>query len=399
MKNISKKQIIVYIAFMLIMIALGASDSMRGVFSGIFEKHFELSKSQVSLIVTISYIGNLVFILFGSRMADKYDKKKICIGIMLLWAVALLIYIFTDHYLCLLLGMFISMGTSTLMNTMINILSPTFFGVGAGMVVNTLFFTQGIGTSTNQNITGRYASDYASFRFVNVLLLVLGVLGVLILTFVKFPKEERKESIENVADKSGGAASRNSTKQIFGNKAFFLFLFIFGFYFIAEHGIMNWWLMYCNESLLLDKASSATYLSLFWVGMTVGRLVLSPFVFRLGVAKSILVFGGIGTGLYVFGVIGGAPTLLFVSVAGLFISIVYPTLVLMINEYFEYDIIATATGYIISAATVFDIAFNAVFGKMIDTVGFSRSIMIFPVSMAVFYILFVVLWRRNKGRR
>ncbi len=88
---------------MFIMIALGASDSMRGIFSGIFENHFTLSKSQVSLIVTISYIGNLVFILFGSRLADKYDKKKVCMGILIMWMVALLIYIFTDNFYCLLL--------------------------------------------------------------------------------------------------------------------------------------------------------------------------------------------------------------------------------------------------------------------------------------------------------
>ncbi len=390
-----KKRILVYIAFMFIMIALGASDSMRGIFSGIFESHFYLNKSQVSFIVTVSYIGNLVFILLGSRMADKYDKKKVCIGIMLLWALALLIYIFTDNYYCLLVGMFVSMGTSTLMNTMINILSPTFFGAGAGMIVNTLFFTQGIGTSGNQSITGRFATGYGSFRLVNIILLVLGTLGVAILMLVKFPKDERENTGETTENDT---IKKKVTKTIVTNKAFIIFVLIFGFYFIAEHGVMNWWLMYCNESLGLDKAASATYLSLFWGGMTVGRLLLSPFVLKLGVGKSIRIFGGIGTVLYVAGVFFGAPTLFMVSLSGLFISIIYPTLVLMINDYFEYDIIASATGYIISAATVFDIAFNAVFGKIIDTVGFSKSIMIFPVSMAVFYILFMVLSGMNKEK-
>ena len=151
---------------MLIMIALGASDSMRGIFSGIFETHFSLNKNQVGMIVTVSYTGNLVFMLFGSRLADSCGKKKVCFAVLSLWMAAILLYLVTDNYYCLLAGMFVSMGASTLMNTLINILSPSFFGLNAGMIVNTLFFTQGIGTSANQNLAGRFAQDYGSFRLV-----------------------------------------------------------------------------------------------------------------------------------------------------------------------------------------------------------------------------------------
>ena len=124
--------------------------------------------------------------------------------------------------------------------------------------------------------------------------------------------------------------------------------------------------------------------------MTVGRLVFSPLVSKLGEKKSILYFGGAGTVLYIAGIVCGDKALALVSAAGLFLSIIYPTLVLLLRNYFKPDIIAGATGAIISAATLFDIGFNAVFGKIVDTVGFGRGIMIFPVSMAGFYLLYAL---------
>ncbi len=379
-----KRKILIYIAFMLIMIALGASDSMRGIFAGVFESRFSLSKQGVSLIVTVSYIGNLVFILFGGKLSDRFSKKRVCIAVMALWLCALLLYVLTENYICLLIGMFVSMGASTLMNTMINILSPDFFGLSAGMTVSTLFFTQGIGTSLNQNVTGRLAKDYGAFRFVNVILILFGVAGLIIMCFVDF-KEKNAEAYVKTASKSG--------KGILTKGSFYLFVFVFGFYFIAEHGIMNWWRMYLTDASGMSDERASVLLTVFFAGMTVGRLVFSPLIKKLGNGKSILLFAGAGTLLYVPGMFLGERTVCLVAASGLLISIVYPTLVQFINTFFSRDIIATATGFIISAATVFDIAFNALFGRVLDTIGFERGILIFPICMAVFYILYLILFK------
>ena len=161
MKKKRIDNVLVLLVFMLIMVALGISDSNRGVFSSIFERELRLTKPQLSLIVTVSYVGNLLFMLFGGKIADRMDRKKACMGILGLWTAAQILFACTDHYLWLLVGMFISMGASTLMNTMINILSPFFFGAMAGLYVNVLFFVQGIGTSGNQKITGTLADSYA----------------------------------------------------------------------------------------------------------------------------------------------------------------------------------------------------------------------------------------------
>lgn len=127
--NHVKKNFIVLIAFMLIMVGLGISDSSRGVFSGIFEQDMMLTKPQVSMIVTVSYIGNLVFVSLGGKAADRFDRKKVMLAVLAMWTLAQILFACSDNYTCLLIGMFFSMGASTLLNTLMNLLSSLFFGI------------------------------------------------------------------------------------------------------------------------------------------------------------------------------------------------------------------------------------------------------------------------------
>ncbi|MNP60848.1 hypothetical protein D3C76_1559700 [compost metagenome] len=52
--------------------------------------------------------------------------------------------------------------------------------------------------------------------------------------------------------------------------------------------------------------------------------------------------------------------------------------------------ISTATGAIISVASLFDIGFNFFFGKIIDLVGYERGFLILPVSMILFVVIYLV---------
>ena len=404
-----------YITMMVIMIALGASDSMRGIFSPVFKEHFALDSAGFSLIVTVSYAGNLAFLLFGSRLADKFGLKRVFLCVLLCWLCAVILYVVTDNYYVLLVGMFVTMGTSTLMNTFINIMTPLVFVVSPQLTVNTLFFVQGIGTSGAQVLAGNFATTFSGWKVTNIILLAIGAVGFVFLLKLKVPRLANDSCDGNDSKASDGNAG---FRDVLKNKAFLLFVLMFGFYFIAEHGILNWLVLYCTDSLAFSQGEASVYLSLFFGGMTVGRLVFAPVVQKLGTERSLRVFGGGGMLLYVVGLVGaaivsgagdmvgagsvmgatsssGTAIFLYVLVvAGLIISIIYPTMVLFIRRFFAEQIISTATGTIISVATLFDIGFNLVFGKLVDNVGFTYSILILPVSMVVFYLIFYRLYRK-----
>ena len=124
-----KKNIITFAAFLILMVGLGANDAMRGIFSTIFSAHFQLSTAQLSQIVTVSYIGNLVFLAVGGFGVDILGRRKAMLLYTFLWSAAMLLFATTDSYLLLLVGMFFAMGTSTLLNTNMNLITTGMFAV------------------------------------------------------------------------------------------------------------------------------------------------------------------------------------------------------------------------------------------------------------------------------
>ena len=90
--------------------------------------------------------------------------------------------------------------------------------------------------------------------------------------------------------------------------------------------------------------------------------------------------------VYIAGVLLGVNGTWILGCSGIFISIIYPTIVLYLQEFFPKESVATATGLVISCGTIFDIAFNAVFGNVVEMVGFGICKVVFPVSMILFYL-------------
>ena len=58
------------------MVILGLSDALRGIFTPLFTDIFGFSMAQVGIIVSASYLGNLVCLLFGGVILDKIGRKK-----------------------------------------------------------------------------------------------------------------------------------------------------------------------------------------------------------------------------------------------------------------------------------------------------------------------------------
>ncbi|SHL64945.1 Fucose permease [Anaerocolumna jejuensis DSM 15929] len=373
----------IFISFMLIMIAMGANDSLRGIFAMVFREHFRLNATQVSSIITVSYLGNLVFLFLGGALIDRFQKKRVFICVLFIWMSGILLFILTDNYLVLLVGMFLCVGASTLINTTINILVPVIFTASPGLIVNVLYFVQGIGTSGSQNGIGRLTLGITAWKAVNIGLIVLAAAGLMVLFFQDIPDVK-------------GEKKAVSYKAVMKTPAFLFLTLLFGFYFIAEHGILNWLLLYGTQELTMTTKTAAGYLSVFFGGITAGRLLFAPAVHKLGAAKSIGIFGTIGTIFYAAGILLGGKWVVLLSISGLSISIVYPTLVLMIRSFFKEEGIATATGAIISLATVYDICFNAFFGKLTEWIGLRASFYILPASMLIFCLLYLVFLKTVK---
>lgn len=367
-----------FFAFVVLMVGLGSNDSLRGIFSTIFQEHFALTTTQLGLIVTASYIGNLVFLLVGGNLSTRFSKKRVLQVLILIWMAALALFAFTSNYTVLLIGMALALGSSTLLNTTMNLITPLLFATAPGFFVNFLFFTQEIGTSGSQYVLGSHADGFAFWQHTNLVLLILGAVAFVLLLFCNVP-EEAAAPADAPAQKGG-----------YDWRIIVPYVLVFGFYFIAEHGVMNWMVAYGVDGLGLPQASAAKYLSVFFGGMMIGRLCLSPLVDKLGALKSLAAFGGVSCVLYLIGSLGGAVAMPIWAISGLSFSILYPTLVMSIRLYFPAQQVSGAAGTILSIASLADILFNVGFGKLVDVTGYAVSIRVLPLSMLAFFIVFML---------
>ena len=371
------------LCFGVLMLGLGSSDSLRGIFSPVFQEHYSVGGKGLSMMVVISYVGNLLFLSVGGKMMDTFDRKKVAMGMLGIWMAAVLLNVLTDSYPMILLSMFLALGASTMLNTTVNLLTPMVCAGYAGMMVNIFFFIQGIGTSGSQFLLGRFAFSYDGWKMINGVLFAVGLVSLVLFAMVNLKPEKIKPK----------AIQKKKPQDMPGASIFWLLVLMMGFYFIGEHGIMNWMLTYCMNALQMPSHTASTYLSIFWGGMTVGRLVFAPVVQKLGVRKSLKYFGGAGTVLFVTGVLSGSKGVILLSSSGLLISILYPTMVLFFQQIYPVSVVATKTGAIISAATIADIVFNAGFGALSDSMGIQISFLILPVCMVLYYCFYLLLLR------
>ena len=373
------------LCFGVLMLGLGSSDSLRGIFSPVFQEHYSVGGRGLSMMVVISYVGNLLFLSVGGKMMDTFDRKKVAMGMLGIWMAAVLLNVLTDSYPMILLSMFLALGASTMLNTTVNLLTPMVCAGYAGMMVNIFFFIQGIGTSGSQFLLGRFAFSYDGWKMINGVLFAVGLVSLGLFAMVNLKPEKEKTKPKT--------SQKKKPQDMPGASIFWLLVLMMGFYFIGEHGIMNWMLTYCMNALQMPSHTASAYLSIFWGGMTVGRLVFAPVVQKLGVRKSLKYFGGAGTVLFVTGVLSGSKGVILLSSSGLLISILYPTMVLFFQQIYPVSVVATKTGAIISAATIADIVFNAGFGALSDSMGIQISFLILPVCMGLYYCFYLLLLR------
>ncbi len=459
-----------YLILGLLMLGLGSSDALRGVFAPVFREHFALNTSQLSLIITVSYIGNFVFMLLGGRLSDHFGLRRAFCGSLCCWIGAEALYLLTDHYPALLVGVFFAMGTSTLLNMLMNVMSPRLFAM-PGAAINILFFIQAIGTTLTQGGIGRLATSFFAWKLVSLGLLLIGVIALLAFarlssgdaglsydrrireeaageisrevgeeaageisrevgektvgelsrevgeetvgeinkrisreTAGNIHKKERAETGEGIPQKAAGRASERKKPSypeekespyimILHRPAFWLFILIFGTYFIGEHGVMNWMNIYCRDGLRMSARDAALIPSLFYGGMMLGRLLFAPVIAKLKIRKALLIFLGSGTGVYILSFVLGQRAFFLLFAAGLGLSVIYPTMTLCIQIYFHRELTTTATGAIMSAGTLFDIAFNAIFGLVIARVGYGMGMMILPLAMCLSLGTYLALLR------
>jgi fucose permease len=137
---------------------------------------------------------------------------------------------------------------------------------------------------------------------------------------------------------------------------------------------------------------SATYLSLFFVTFTLGRLIGGYMMERIGYVQGILWFAVITLCLYIAGQVLGQDGALLFSLTGFFISIMFPTVMAMIMHEFRVGT-GSIMGFIITASGSVNMLFNWVIGQTSDLLGVRAGFASFMIYTVIAIGLLLLLNR------
>ena len=372
-----------YAVSALLMVILGVSDALRGIFTPLFTSVFGFSMFQVGFIVSASYLGNLICLLFGGMILDRIGRKKAMSLFIIALALSEILLLFGSNYGILVIGFFLSLGISTLLNTTLNLLSDSFSATKSLMLLNALFFLQGIGTSGSQLVLSRFSSSQSVW---NGTLIAMAVLLIPLSVIVMRLKDEGKAS--SSADKETAGTQKTETGMII------LIALTLGLYLIAEHGITNYIIMYGTEYVKISAAEAGLALSLYSAGIMIGRLVLGTIVDRIGAEK--MLFISLVAATVIASAAFALSILPLLFLVGLSISIVYPTTVSLVRKHAPASLGARATTIAVSAASILDVIFNAVFGRAIDSFGYGSSMPVLCIALGISAVLMILIIPKGK---
>ncbi len=298
----------------------GLFDSLKGSTLSALLKELDFDYSLGGTIVMGQYAGYLVASLLSGRLVDRFGHKTALIFAGICMITGVTGYAASSALpLLFVFAFFIGMGLGTLelsASHMITIYYPE----NKGRYLNILTAVAGIGSILSPVLVSALFHRGFSWRRVYDSGLVILLPVTVYFVLLKYPSTKGCTP----AGASARQKYRKSTPLLFRKD--FLLLYLANFlYMAAEMGISTWIVAFYMYDGMYTPADGAKFLSLFYLGMTSGRIVGSIFVDKLGRCSSVLFASAGAAACILSGALGPSMLRILPAVSGVFCSIIFPT--------------------------------------------------------------------------
>ncbi|SFM08004.1 MFS transporter [Pelosinus propionicus] len=378
----SNTPIVILLVLMYVIVAM--SDNFKGIFVPFFKDDFGINNTQVGYVLTAGFLAYAVFQYVGGIFIEKIGYKKVIATGFMIGMASLALLITCKTYIILIVGLFgLNVGMA-MFNVGVNTLGPVLTVASTAVLMNFVNFSYGASNTAIQKIVGTLLNKGIPWtQFYIFMLLCCGALLVYLL-LIKIPYVPASEKV------------KYNKKDLFKNKVMYLYIAALGFYLASEYGIGNWFVNYMGEEFNLDADKRAFYAALFFGLETVGRLFGGFIVDRLGSFKSMLLFGCAASLLSAVGIWLGEAGLLIFSIAGLFYSIIYPTIITTAHGVFK-EAASYVTGLMLMCGTLIAMVVNMLMGIGNDIIGVHYSYYSIAVCIAITTVAVAVIRRNVDG--
>ncbi|NQZ57054.1 MAG: MFS transporter [Lentisphaeraceae bacterium] len=356
--------------------ALGLIDNARGACYPYILDTFELSNSEGALLFSLSSAAALVVNLFNKMWLPKFGAiKGNSIGLVFLACGALTL----------------GLGSMLKPTIMVIYASSILIGVGlgfCGICINLLVVMGASETNKRKVVSGMHGLyGVASFivPFVLLLCFVLGLnwgvlfvaIGLLPLLFL-FYSFQQQAAASNKGDKEKTFELRRGDRLFEG--------LFFGFYVASELLLSSRLVLYLQESKGFSDEKSSLYLSLFFVCLLTGRLLMA--VVKISLKSKILLLYSVGLTLLSFAA-GFYIHPFFLAFCGLTMSIFFPCGMTMLSDTYKAGF-NSMTASVITMISIVLIIGHVLFGYLAENYGVDVAMLLAPLCSLITLAFLVV---------
>jgi len=364
------------------MIALGLYLSAYQYALPSITVEYGLDSFTSGLIVSAHFVAAFIFPFFIGALADKKGRKPVlmlCFGILLFGVFCVMTI---NNAFMMVFSIFIIGGSfSVIEGSMSSLLSEVNPGEeGKVMNISQMYFCAG---AVAGPILGMLLENLTSnWRGVYTIVLVtfavcIAWLGTAVLPNAAVEKNEEGSTIG----------------KIIRNKYFILLLIGMFLYVAIEEGTAFWTSEYVDVTLS-TAIPSAFFLSIYWLGMGLARLIVSYYKGNIAKLSAIMLASSVLFFLLILFSTGSVPVLLGFFLVGFGFAPVWPLIMTLSTTSFP-DMPDTAAGGVMSAGSVGAAIAPMILGGFTEMFSIKAAFVVLFIFLALLFVVQMMLMRKK----
>lgn len=369
---------------------------LTGIFTTLFGpamktlmEDYRISIIKAGIFVSFVAIGRILAALFSGAIADRLGSKPVLLAGTLSITLGLAVIGTVSSYpTALMFCMLCGMGHGMINTSSSGVMADYYPGrLGKGMNMLNAFF--GMGALAGPLLSGILLGNAVTWRTVFYVQAAVGFAMSLWIMTLKFPVKRSEVS---------GSRNPMDIKMLLrtGGSTFFLLALVMFIYTGSGHTINTWITKYLQEIVDLPVFIAAGIFAVYNLGLTLGRLICSLTVEKVGYERIILysASGALLTYTVALSAHNGVLAAVCLGLTGLFFGGLFPTATAVACRLFPKNV-GSVSGFLVVAAALGSMVIPALTGTFSQMFGIGRGLwFVFPF-LVVLLAAAILLMRRE----
>lgn len=359
----------------LIMMLIGFVGNLRGVLLPNIKQNLDIDYTSFGLLIFFTGIGYMTAVFAGGIISDKLGHKKVFLFAFVLVTFGIIGIAYTRSFQILVVTMTVLyMGLGSF-DVGLNSLAPRLFITNTAVMMNLMHLFFGVGSSVSPKLASWMLTKKAAWHLVYTYSLFIIAAAFILFLFCSF----------NLG-RTVHASEKTPVLRLLANKKVWLFIGVLGFCESTEVGLVSWLVNFLQVERGMSESASAQYMFYFFLLYVVGRLLGGHIAERIGYIKTVAACLSVVAVLFAVGLFLGAGGAILFSLMGLFISVMFPTMIALIAKEFK-ESAGSVMGIIMTSAGLICMFTNSLTGKINDSIGVSAGfagILVYALLVIVF---------------